>query len=127
MAMLAGFFGVLAAALATVGLYGVISYIVARRRNEIGIRLALGAARGQVIFMVMREAGELLVVGVAVGTALSLVAGRSVASLLFGLKPYDAFTLLMADGSLASIAALAAFLPARRAAKLDPMAALRWE
>jgi putative ABC transport system permease protein len=76
---------------------------------------------------VMREAGKLLVVGVAVGTALSLVAGRSVGSLLFGLKPYDAFTLVAAGGLLASIAALAAFLPARRAAKLDPMAALRWE
>jgi len=127
MAMLAGFFGLLAAVLAMVGLYGVISYIVARRRNEIGIRLALGAARGQVIGMVMREAGKLLVVGVALGTALSLIAGRSVGSLLFGLRPYDAFTLLAADGLLASIAVLAAFLPARKAAKLDPMSALRWE
>jgi predicted permease len=127
MAMLSGFFGVLAAVLAMVGLYGVISYIVARRRNEIGIRLALGAKRGQVVGMVMHEAGKLLLVGVVVGTALSLIAGRSAGSLLFGLKPYDAFTLLAAGGLLALIAALASFLPARRAAKLDPMAALRWE
>jgi ABC-type antimicrobial peptide transport system permease subunit len=125
--MLSGFFGVLAAVLAMVGLYGVISYIVARRRNEIGIRLALGAKRGQVVGMVMHEAGKLLLVGVVVGTALSLIAGRSAGSLLFGLKPYDAFTLLAAGGLLALIAALASFLPARRAAKLDPMAALRWE
>jgi predicted permease len=127
MAMLSGFFGVLAAVLAMVGLYGVISYIVARRRNEIGIRLALGAERGQVVGMVMREAGKLLVIGVVVGTALSLIAGRSAGSLLFGLKPYDAFTLLAAGGLLALIAALASFVPALRAAKLDPMAALRWE
>jgi predicted permease len=127
MAMLSGFFGVLAAVLAMVGLYGVISYIVARRRNEIGIRLALGAERGQVVGMVMREAGKLLAVGVVVGTALSLIAGRSAGSLLFGLKPYDAFTLLAAAGLLALIAALASFVPALRAAKLDPMAALRWE
>jgi ABC-type antimicrobial peptide transport system permease subunit len=127
MAMLSGFFGVLAAVLAMVGLYGVISYIVARRRNEIGIRLALGAERGQVIGMVMREAGKLLVIGVVVGAGLSLIAGRSAGSLLFGLKPYDAFTLLAAGGLLAVIAALASFVPARRAAKLDPMAALRWE
>jgi predicted permease len=127
MAMLSGFFGVLAAVLAMVGLYGVISYIVARRRNEIGIRLALGAERGQVVRMVMREAGKLLVVGIAVGMALSLIAGRSAGSLLFGLKPYDAFTLAAAGGLLALIAALASFVPALRAAKLDPMAALRWE
>jgi putative ABC transport system permease protein len=127
MAMLSGFFGLLAALLAMVGLYGMISYAVARRQNEIGIRLALGAQRGQVIGMVMREAGRLLVIGVAAGTALSLAAGRWASSLLFGLKPYDPLTLITAGLLSAVIAALASFLPARRASKLDPVIALRCE
>jgi predicted permease len=127
MAMLSGFFGLLAAVLAMVGLYGVISFLVARRRNEIGIRLALGAERGQVVAMVMGEAGRLLAIGVVTGAALSLVAGRGARSLLFGLKPYDPFTLVAAALLLALIAAAASFLPARRASKLDPMAALRDE
>jgi predicted permease len=127
MAMLSGFFGLLAAVLAMVGLYGVISFLVARRRNEIGIRLALGAERGQVVAMVMREAGRLLLIGVLIGAALSLVAGRGAGSLLFGLKPYDPLTLITAALLLALIAAAASFLPARRASKLDPMVALRDE
>ena len=125
MAMLSGFFGFLAALLAMVGLYGVISYIVARRRNEIGIRIALGAECRQVVGMVMGEAWRLLAIGVAAGTALSLVPGRWASSLLFGLKPYDPLTLAAAVASLAVIASLASFLPARRASKLDPMDALR--
>jgi ABC-type antimicrobial peptide transport system permease subunit len=127
MAMLSGFFGVLAALLAMVGLYGVISFLVARRRNEIGIRLALGAERGQVVAMVMREAGRLLLIGIITGAALSLVAGRGAGSLLFGLKPYDPLTLVGAAVLLALIAAAASFLPARRASRLDPMVALRDE
>jgi predicted permease len=127
MAMLSGFFGLLAAVLAMVGLYGVISFLVARRRNEIGIRLALGAERGQVVAMVMREAGRLLLIGVLTGAALSLVAGRGAGSLLFGLKPYDPLTLITAALLLALIAVAASFLPARRASKLDPMVALRDE
>jgi predicted permease len=127
MAMLSGFFGALAALLGMVGLYGVISYIVGSRRNEIGIRLALGASRGQVVGMVMREAGLLLLVGVVFGTALSLVAARAAESLLFGLKPYDALTLVAAAGLLAAIGAIGSFMPAHRASKLDPMAALRCE
>ena len=122
-----GFFGLLAAILAMVGLYGVISFLVARRRNEIGIRLALGAERGQVIAMVMREAGRLLAIGVVTGSAKSIVAGSSARSLLFGLKPYDPVTLVAAALLLSLIAAAASFLPARRASKLDPMAALRDE
>jgi ABC-type antimicrobial peptide transport system permease subunit len=125
MAMLSGFFGFLAALLAMVGLYGVISYIVARRRNEIGIRMALGAKPGQVTWMVMREAAPLLLAGVAIGTALSLVASRAAGSLLFGLKPNDPLTLGAACLLLAAIAAGASFIPARRAARLDPMNALR--
>ncbi|MBV8553813.1 MAG: ABC transporter permease [Acidobacteriaceae bacterium] len=127
MAMLSGFFGVLAALLGMVGLYGVISYTVARRRSEIGIRVALGANRGQVVAMVMREAGVLLVIGVAIGTMLSLAAGRGANSLLFELKSYDPLTLAAAAGLLFVIGALAGFLPARRASKLDPMDALRCE
>jgi putative ABC transport system permease protein len=127
LAMLSGFFGLLAALLAMVGLYGVISYVVARRRGEIGIRIALGANRGQVIGMVMREAIRLLFVGIVTGTALALLAGRSASSLLFGVKPYDPFILLFAITLLSVIAALASFLPARRAAKVDPMVALRYE
>ena len=127
MAMLSGFFGLLAAMLAMVGLYGVISFVVARRRGEIGIRLALGAERGQVVAMVMREAGRLLLIGIVTGAALSLVAGRAARSLLFGLKPYDPLTLFAAALLLATIAAAASFVPARRASKLDPMAALRDE
>ena len=127
MAMLSGFFGFLAALLTVVGVYGVISYLMTRRRNEIGIRMALGAKRGQVVGMVMREAGRVLMIGVAAGTPLALLAGRGASSLLFGLKPYDPLTLVAAIALLAAIAALASLLPARRAAKVDPMVALRYE
>jgi putative ABC transport system permease protein len=127
MATLSGFFGFLAVLLATIGLYGVISYTVARRTNEIGIRLAMGAQRGNVIGMIMREAGALFAVGVAVGGALSLLAARTAASLLYGLKPRDPATLVMSVMLLAIVAAAASFLPARRASKVDPMMALRYE
>lgn len=125
MATLSGFFGLLAALLGMMGLYGVMSYMVARRGNEIGIRIALGANRSQVLGMMMREAGLLLLIGVAIGTALSLVAARGAETLLFGLKPYDPWTLAGAAGLLAAAGAAASFLPARRASQLDPMAALR--
>jgi predicted permease len=127
LAMLSGFFGLLAALLATIGLYGVISYMISRRRNEIGIRVALGANRGQVLFLVMREAGRLLLIGMGVGTLLSLAAGRSAETLLFGLKPSDSVSLLVSIGLLTVIAALASLLPARRAANVEPMVALRYE
>ncbi len=127
LAVLSGFFGALAVVLATVGLYGVIAYMVARRTNEIGIRMALGAAPRQILAMVLGEAGKLLVVGVAVGIVLALAAGRSAATLLFGLKPYDPVMLLAASAGLAMVAVAATLVPARRAAKLEPMAALRDE
>lgn len=127
LAMLSGFFGALAALLAMVGLYGVMSYIITRRRNEIGIRVALGATRGQVISMVMREAVSLLLIGLAAGAFLSLAVSRSAQSLLFGLKAHDPLTLLSSVVLLAVVAALASFVPARRAAKVDPMVALRYE
>jgi ABC-type antimicrobial peptide transport system permease subunit len=125
MAMLSGFFGLLAALLAMAGLYGVVSYMAARRRNEIGIRIALGARRGQVIGMVMREAAWMVAAGVIAGTALALLAGRAAATLLFDLKPYDVPTLAAAAGMLIGIAVLASFVPASRASGLDPMQALR--
>jgi putative ABC transport system permease protein len=127
MATLSGFFGFLAVVLATIGLYGVISYTVARRTNEIGIRVALGAQRSHVIGMIMREAGVILAVGIAAGAALALVAARTAASLLYGLKPHDPLTLLSAVVTLTAVAAVASFLPAYRAAGLDPVAALREE
>jgi predicted permease len=127
MAMLSGFFGFLAAALVVVGLYGVLSYFITQRRNEIGIRIALGAHRWQVIALVMRDTAAMLLVGVVFGTILALLAGRSASAMLFGLRAYDPATLGFAVGLLAVIAALASWLPARNAANLDPVAALRSE
>jgi putative ABC transport system permease protein len=127
MATLSGFFGFLAVLLATIGLYGVISYTVSRRTNEIGIRVALGAQRSDVIGMIMREAGILLVLGVIAGGALALVGARTATSLLYGLKPHDPLTLALAVLALAAVAAVASFLPAHRAARLDPVTALREE
>jgi ABC-type antimicrobial peptide transport system permease subunit len=127
MAILAGFFGGLAAILVMVGLYGVVSYFVTQRRNEIGIRIALGATRWQVTGLVMRDAGVMLAVGVVTGTSFSLIAGYGASSMLFGLKPYDPVTLALAIGLLTAIAALASWLPARRATRVDPMEALRCE
>jgi predicted permease len=127
MAILAGSFGVLAAVLATLGLYGVIAYMVARRRNEIGVRVALGADRWRVVRLVLREAALLLAVGLAIGTGLALWAGRAAGALLFGLKPYDPPTLAGAILLLAAVALLASYWPAQRASRLDPMSALREE
>jgi putative ABC transport system permease protein len=127
MATLSGFFGVLAVVLATIGLYGVISYTVARRTNEIGLRVALGAQRSDVVGMIMREAGTMLVIGLAVGTVLTLAVARAAESMLYGLKPHDPLTLTLAIVALTLVAAVASFLPAHRAARLDPMAALREE
>jgi predicted permease len=127
MATLSGFFGALAALLATIGLYGVMSYMVARRRNEIGIRMALGADRRDVVRMVMREAGVLLIAGLCAGIALAVAAARTASTLLFGLGPGDPATLAIAAGALAAVAALASYLPAQRAARLEPTIALREE
>jgi len=127
MATLSGFFGVLAALLAVVGLYGVMSYMVVRRTNEIGIRMTLGASRSEITRMMVREAGVLLAMGLGVGMLLSLAGGRAASSLLFALKGYDPLTLAVAAASLSLIALAASYLPARRATKVDPMAALRYE
>jgi ABC-type antimicrobial peptide transport system permease subunit len=125
MAMLSGFFGALAALLATIGLYGVVAYIMQRRRNEVGIRLALGARPGQVVRMVLRESGLLVAAGVAAGAALAAVAGRGAEALLFGLSPTDGATFAAAGALLAAIALTASLVPALRASRVDPMLALR--
>jgi predicted permease len=127
MAMLSGFFGVLAALLVVIGLYGVLSYFITQRRNEIGIRIALGAGRGQVIGLVMRDTAWMLAIGVVLGTALALIAGRAATTMLFGLKPYDVATLIFAILLLAAIAVLASWLPALKASRLNPVDALRCE
>jgi predicted permease len=127
MAMLSGFFGALAIILAMVGLYGVISYMVVQRRNEIGVRMALGASRGNILAMILREAAILLGIGLAVGTLLALVAGNAAASLLYGLKPRDPFTFIVAILGMTVVAFIASLLPARRAASVHPMVALRDE
>lgn len=127
MATLSGFFGGLAVLLATIGLYGVISYMVARRRNEIGIRIALGANRGNVLNLVLREAGMLLAAGLVIGTGLAIAVGRTASSLLFGLKAEDPTTIGLSVVLLAVVAAVASFVPALRAARVEPMTALREE
>ena len=127
MATLSGFFGFLAIVLATIGLYGVISYMVARRRSEIGIRMALGANRGDVLALVLREAGMLLAAGLVIGTGLAIAVGRTASSMLFGLKPTDPLTIGLSIALLAVVAMVASFLPAMRAARLEPMLALREE
>ena len=127
LALLSGFFGGLAIVLATVGLYGVIAYMVARRTNEIGIRMALGASPRKILAMVVAEAGRLLMIGVAAGVVLALAAGRAASTLLFGLKPYDPATLVAAAVGLTLVAVAATMVPASRAAKLEPMVALRDE
>src|SRR5487761_68963 len=127
MATLCGFFGALAVLLAAIGLYGVISCTVAQRTNEIGIRMALGAQRGSVVRLILGEVGVLIVIGIVVGAGLTLAGSKAASSLLFGLKPSDPVTLAMAMIVLAAIGFAASFLPARRASRLDPMAALRYE
>jgi predicted permease len=127
MATLSGFFGVLATILAMVGLYGVISYMVIRRRNEIGVRMALGANRSNILLMVLREAAILLGIGVVVGSGLALAAGTAASSMLYGLKPRDPLTLGAAIAGMTVVALVASLLPAQRAATVHPMAALREE
>jgi len=127
MALLSGFFGGLATLIATIGLYGVMSYTVARRRTEIGIRMALGADPGAVVRMIVKDAGKLLAVGLPLGAGLAVAGGQSAATLLFGLKPWDPLTLGIATIGLGVVALLASWIPAQRAAGLAPTIALREE
>jgi ABC-type antimicrobial peptide transport system permease subunit len=124
-AMLSGFFGALALLLAGIGLYGVTSFAVNQRRTEIAVRMALGATAATVVRMVLRRAALLLVIGVVIGVGLSVWAAKFVGALLFGLIPRDPSTFVVAAAALAAAALIAGWLPARRAAGLDPTAVLR--
>jgi predicted permease len=127
MATLSGFYGVLASVLATVGIYGIISYMVVRRRNEIGVRIALGAGKANILGMILREALALIAIGLVAGTGLAAAAGSVARAMLFGLKPVDPLTLAFAAGGLTMIALAASAIPALRAAGVDPMQVLREE
>ena len=122
-----GAVGVLALALAAIGLYGVIAYAVAQRTHEVGIRLALGAQPSQVLRLVVRQGVLLTVLGVAIGIAGALAAGRLIAHFLFGVSATDPVTFAGVCVALAAVAALASYIPARRAARVDPIIALRSE
>jgi len=126
-ALLSSLFGLLALLLTATGLYGILAYSVARREKEIGIRLALGAAPSNVLGMVLRENLRLALLGIAIGVPLTLGATRLVAGLLFGVRTTDPMTLAQAVLGLLTITLIASYFPARRAAKVDPMEALRHE
>ncbi len=127
MATLSGFFGGLALLLACIGLYGILSYGVASRTNEIGIRMALGAGSRDVLWLILREALLLVIVGVAVGLPMIFAVTRLASTLLFGLTPTDPVSLLLAALLMLGVAMVAGYLPSRRAARVDPMVALRCE
>jgi predicted permease len=127
LALLSGFFGALALLLAMVGLYGTLSYLVTQRQTEFGIRMALGAQRGSILLLVMRDVAAVLTVGVVVGVCISLAATRLLQQMLFGLGARDAVTIIGAVGVLSGVALVACYIPARRATQVDPMVALRYE
>ena len=126
-AQLCTFFGLLAVFLSAIGIYGLMSYVVSRRTNEIGIRMALGAPRGNVSWLVMREIATLVAIGTAIGIPASLAGDRLVASMLFNVKSTDPAAFLAAVAILLAVAVAAGYFPARRASKVDPMEALRYE
>lgn len=125
LAQLSGFFGLTAAALVCLGLYGLTAYDVARRTSEIGIRLALGAQRADVVRLVVRRSLRLVVVGVAIGLGAAILLGRIIERLLFGVRGTDPATILLSAGLLLTVGLLAAYGPARRAAHVDPLASIR--
>ena len=127
MARLAGFFGILAALLVVVGLHGVLSYFLAQRRSEIGIRMALGATRGRIVAAMLGNACRMLGIGLAAGTALALLAGRGASMLLFGLKSWDPVTLAGSAALLALVTVVASVVPSLRAANVNPIDSLRAE
>jgi ABC-type antimicrobial peptide transport system permease subunit len=125
LAVISTLFSILATLLAAVGLYGVLAYAVAQRSHEIGIRMALGAAQNQVIGAVIRYALRTLAAGLALGIPLSMAATRWIASSLYGLRPGDPLTYCAVVGALCAACLVAAFVPSRRAARVDPMVVLR--
>ena len=127
LATLSGFFGVLALLLAAIGIYGIVAYGVARRTHEIGIRMSLGASRTAVVWMVVRGSLAMVACGIAIGLPLCFWMSKLAASLLFGVRPNDPATIAATIGVLAAVAVLAAWLPARRASRVNPVIALRWE
>lgn len=126
-AQLSTFFGLLAVFLSCIGIYGLMSYVVTRRTNEIGIRMALGAERAQVRWLVMREILFLVAIGVAIGIPAVLASSKLISNMLFGLKGADAATLLAAVAMLLLVAAIAGYVPSQRASRIEPMVALRYE
>jgi predicted permease len=126
-ARLSTFFGLLALLLASIGIYGVLSYAVAQRTSEVGLRMALGARPGSVMWMVMRDVLMLVAAGLVIGVPVALALERKASSMLFGLGNVDAASLAAATSILAVVAGVAAYLPARRASQVDPMTALRYE
>ncbi|MBZ5723946.1 MAG: hypothetical protein LAP87_03010 [Acidobacteriia bacterium] len=125
LATLSGCFGALALLLAPLGLYGLMAYAVSRRAAEIGIRMALRAGRGHIVWLVARETLGLVAAGAAVGIPLAAAAARYAHGILFGVRGADPAVLAFATAALFAVAALAGYLPARRASRVDPMAALR--
>jgi ABC-type antimicrobial peptide transport system permease subunit len=122
-----GTFGAIAALLAAIGLYGVMAYTVTRRTNEIGIRLALGAGRGDVQWMVLRECLWMVGTGLAIGIPAALALTQLVRQALYGIEPNDPLSFVAASALMLVVAAAAAWIPARRASRVDPMRALRCE
>jgi predicted permease len=125
--ILLGGFAILALILASLGIYGVVSYLVAQRTNEIGIRMALGAQRSDVLRMVIGQGAKMAFVGVALGMAAALGLTRLMSKMLFGVTPGDPLTFLGVAALLAGVALLACYIPARRATRVDPVVALRYE
>jgi predicted permease len=126
-ATLASFFSILALLLASIGLCGVMMYVVVRRTNEIGIRMALGAQQNRVLWMVLRETSLLVAIGLTIGIASALATTRLVSSMLFGVTPTDPLTIAAVTLLLVAVAGLAAYIPARKASRIDPVVALRYE